>query len=217
MFRGGRRKLIALCLCMTALVGLGLVGPAGAQTGTTPTFALRWSAGPFTQDKGSPIAESSPTVATLDATGPAVVVGDRSGYLYAYHLADGSTVTGWPVFDGGAEDRLDPLGGPIGHERPRFCLCGCRRRPGPGRRRLPGVCPNGQPLWRTVATDPVGDPRPGYAVPASLTVADLQGSTDVFAGSVGQDAFALDASSGSVLPGWPFFTADSVVFHRSHR
>jgi hypothetical protein len=47
-------------------------------------------------------------------------------------------------------------------------------------------------------------------VQASLTVANLQGSPDVFAGSLDQYSFALNASSGSVLPGWPFFSADSV-------
>ena len=40
-------------------------------------------------------------LATFDNQGPAVVVGDRTGYLYAYHLADGSPVNGWPVYDGG--------------------------------------------------------------------------------------------------------------------
>ena len=55
----------------------------------------------------------------------------------------------------------------------------------------------------------MGDPHPSYAVQASLTVANLQGGTDVFAGSLDQNSFALDASSGSVLPGWPFFSADS--------
>ena len=45
---------------------------------------------------------------------------------------------------------------------------------------------------------------------ASLTVANLQGSTDVFAGSLDQESYALNASNGSVLPGWPFFSADSV-------
>jgi hypothetical protein len=68
---------------------------------TQASFVREWQQGPFTQDKGAPIAESSPMVATLDGRGPSVVVGDRSGYLYAFHLSDGSAVTGWPVNDGG--------------------------------------------------------------------------------------------------------------------
>ena len=73
--------------------GMDAVGQVGAQA-TSPSFVLKWSAGPFIQDKGNPIAESSPILATLDAAGPALVVADRSGYVYAYHLADGSPVTG---------------------------------------------------------------------------------------------------------------------------
>ena len=34
-------------------------------------------------------------------------------------------------------------------------------------------------------------------------------STGVVAPSLGQDEYALNAANGSVLPGWPFFTADS--------
>jgi len=201
--------LAALWLVATALVGMDAVGRAGAQPATAPAFALQWSAGPFSQDKGNPIAESSPIVATLDPAGPAVVVADRSGYLYAYHLAGGSPVMGWPVYDGGAGIDSTPSVATLGGSNLDSVFVGAGDSQTPAIGAYLAFNPNGQPLWRTMATNPVGDPRPAYAVPASLTVADLQGSTDVFAGSVGQDAFALDASSGSVLPGWPFFTADS--------
>ena len=70
--------------------------------------------------------------------------------------------------------------------------------------------PNGQSLWQTAVTDPTTDKHPAAGVQASLTVADLQGGTDVFAGSLDQESYALNASNGSVLPGWPFFDADSV-------
>jgi hypothetical protein len=207
--RGIGRRLAALGLVATVLVGMAAVGRAGAQPAAAPAFALEWSAGPFTQDKGNPIAESSPMVATLDSAGPAVVVGDRSGYLYAYHLADGSPVTGWPVYDSGPGIDSTPSAATLGGSSLDSIFVGSGDSQTPAVGAYLAFSPNGQPLWRTVATNPVGDPRPGYAVPASLTVADLQGSTDVFAGSVGQDAVALDGSSGAVLPGWPFFTADS--------
>ncbi len=184
--------------------------PAGAQTGTTPTFVLRWTAGPFTQDKGSPIAESSPTVATLDVTGPAVVVGDRSGYVYAYHLADGSAVTGWPVSDGGAAIDSTPSVAPLGGSTLDSVFVGAGDAQAPAVGAYLAYGPGGQALWHTNVSDPVGDPHPAYAVQASLTVADLQGGPDVFAGSLDQYSFALDASLGSVLAGWPFFSADSV-------
>jgi predicted RNA-binding protein with TRAM domain len=196
-------------LIALALAAMDAIRPAGAQSGTSPEFVLQWSRGPFVQDKGNPIAESSPVVATLDSTGPAVVVGDRSGYLYAYHLADGSPVAGWPVYDGGAGIDSTPSVATLGGSSLDTVFVGSGDSQTPAVGAYLAYSPDGQPLWRTMAVNPVGDPRPGYAVPASLTVADLQGSTDVFAASVGQDALALDASSGSVLPGWPFFTADS--------
>ena len=116
---------------------------------------------------------------------------------------------GWPVYDGGAGIDSTPSVATLGGSNLDSVFVGAGDSQTPAIGAYLAFNPNGQPLWRTMATNPVGDPRPAYAVPASLTVADLQGSTDVFAGSVGQDAFALDASSGSVLPGWPFFTADS--------
>jgi hypothetical protein len=71
--------------------------------------------------------------------------------------------------------------------------------------------PNGTPLWDTKVVDPGTDAHPAYGVQASLTVADLQaGTPDVFAGSLDQESYALNAVNGSTLSGWPFFSADSV-------
>jgi hypothetical protein len=71
--------------------------------------------------------------------------------------------------------------------------------------------PNGAPLWDTKVVDPGTDAHPAYGVQASLTVADLQaGAPGVFAGSLDQESYALDAANGSALSGWPFFSADSV-------
>ena len=57
-------------------------------------------------------------------TGPAT--------LYAYHLADGSAVPGWPRFRRRGGYRLDPLGRAAGREHLRFGLRGRRRRRRPG-------------------------------------------------------------------------------------
>ena len=85
---------------LIAVVGGASGSPSASAAPVSPTFTMTWSTGPLA-DQGGPIAESSPDVATLDSVGPAVVVGDRSGSVYAYHLADGSPVAGWPVNDGG--------------------------------------------------------------------------------------------------------------------
>jgi hypothetical protein len=174
------------------------------------SFVQRWSAGPLTQDKGSPIAESSPMVADLDGEGPAVLVGDRAGYLYAYHLSDGSAVAGWPVFDGGAPIDSTPSVAALGGNGLSSVFVGSGNAQHPDLGGYQAYGPGGQELWHTNVSDLASDKHPAYGVQASLTVADLQGSTDVFAGSLDQLSYALDASSGSVLAGWPYFSADSV-------
>jgi hypothetical protein len=71
--------------------------------------------------------------------------------------------------------------------------------------------PDGTPEWETAAPNPVSDVKhPASGVQASLTVANLQGTTAVFAGSMGQEAYALDANDGLSMPGFPFFSADTI-------
>jgi hypothetical protein len=162
------------------------------------------------QDRGGPIAESSPIVATLDGSGPSVVVGDRAGYLYAVHLADGSAVPGWPVYDGGAPIDSTPSVSPPGSAGLDnvFVGTGNAQRPTPGG--LQAYDPQGTGLWSVQVRNPTSDPHPVSGVQASLTVTSLQGTTSVFAGSLGQESDALNASDGAALTGWPFFSADSV-------
>jgi hypothetical protein len=69
--------------------------------------------------------------------------------------------------------------------------------------------PNGTERWFVTVHNPSSDHNPGEAVPASLAVGQLQGSIDVVAPSVGQEEYAIDASSGRVLRGFPWFTSDS--------
>jgi hypothetical protein len=57
--------------------------------------------------------------------------------------------------------------------------------------------------------NPSSDASPGEAVVASLAVGPLQGGTDVVAPSVGQEEYALNASNGAKLAGFPWFTSDS--------
>jgi hypothetical protein len=190
-------------------------GPLAALTQTS--FVKEWQQGPFTQDQGAPIAESSPIVATLDGQGPSVVVGDRSGYLYAFHISNGSAVTGWPVNDGGPPIDSTPsvaaLEGSVmaGGSALDSVFVGAGNAEYPDKGGYMGFGPNGSPLWDTKIVDPGTDAHPAYGVQASLTVADLQGGApDVFAGSLDQESYALDAANGSALSGWPFFSADSV-------
>jgi len=196
----------------SCLAGAGVLpeggSPASAQAPVAPTFTLTWSAGPLA-DHGQPIAESSPVVATLDGVGLAVVVGDRSGFLYAYHLADGSPVTGWPVDDNGVPIDSSPsvLATTGGHDD---VFVGAGNAAAPGQGGYEAFSASGSPLWFTPVADPASDSQPAAGVQASLTVAHLQGSNSVVAGSLDQEEYALDASTGATLAGWPFFTSDSV-------
>ena len=192
---------------LAVVVGaVGTTTPAYAQAFVTPT--LTWSTGPLA-DQGGPIAESSPGVATLDDVGPAVVVGDRDGFVYAYHLADGSPVTGWPVNDGGVPIDSSPSVSPsTGGLDSVFIGAGNAADPGQGG--YEAYAASGAPLWSTPVIDPASDGQPAAGVQASLTAADLQGVPSVVAGSLDQEQYALNATTGATLAGWPFFTSDSV-------
>jgi hypothetical protein len=210
--------MITISAALAAALGAGLPvdpAPAGqaaplsalAQT----SFVKDWQQGPFTQDKGAPIAKSSPVVATLDAKGPSVVVGDRSGFLYAFHLSDGSAVPGWPANDGGAPIDSTPSVVALGGSAFGSVFVGAGNAGYPDKGGYLAFNPSGAPLWSTTVVDPATDAHPAYGVQASLTVADLQaGTPDLFAGSLGEVSYALNAANGSTLSGWPFFSADSV-------
>ncbi|HEY3810537.1 MAG TPA: hypothetical protein VGL49_03810, partial [Acidimicrobiales bacterium] len=178
--------------------------PASGQD--APTFNLAWSTGPL-NDTDAPIAESSPNVATLDAGGPAVVVGDRSGHVYAYHLSNGSVVPGWPVAAGHPIDSTPSVAVLQGRYDSVFAGVGDAIEPQRGGYEAWG--PAGNRLWVNVPSNPPGDRSPSSGVQASLPVGALQTRTDVVAGSLGQQAYALSATNGQTLTGWPFYASDS--------
>ena len=68
---------------------------------------------------------------------------------------------------------------------------------------------SGAPLWFTPVVNPPTDADPDTGVQAGLAVGTLQGPSDLFAGSLGQVAYALNAANGATLTGWPFFDSDS--------
>jgi hypothetical protein len=70
--------------------------------------------------------------------------------------------------------------------------------------------PSGTLLWNEFATDPSTDAVPDTGVQASPTIGSAGGVPFVDAGSLGQQTDALRAADGTLLNGWPFFSADSV-------
>jgi len=213
--------LAAVAVGSVTVVGfLTRAGTAGASVGTAATTASttgldlqwQWSRGTTGSfgDTNEGIFDSSPTVATLDGGGPSVVVADRSGKVYAFHLSNGSPVAGWPVSTGVGIDST-PSAAPIGGSSLDSIFIGVGNVQDPTGGGYEGIGPGGNQLWSSAVIDPGGDTEPFYAVQASLSVGALQGpGPDVVAGSLDQEEYALDATTGATLPGWPFYTSDSV-------
>jgi len=208
-FRGGRVGACGLVVVLGLAAGLGSMGTSGAQAGAAPSphavplaTTLEWQQ--VLNDAGGPIAESSPTEATLDGGGPSVVVGDRDGNLWAFHLSNGSTVPGWPAHTGTAPiDSTPSVSATAFGVDDVYVGAGNASQPNVGG--YFAFSSNGGQLWQRNAADPNGN----HGVQASLASGVINGANAVVAPSLGQEAYALNASNGSTMPGWPFFTADS--------
>ncbi len=200
--------VLASAAMASSFAAAGLVGPApaGAQA---LSFVKVWSR--TLPDAGHPVALSSPNVATLGGV-PAVVVGDRAGYVYAFSLARGGALPGWPASTGGAPvdstPSVAPMGGDTGND---IVFVGTGDSSTPHRGGYEAFNPDGTRRWYVAVKNPSSDRSAGAtsAVTASLAVGDLQGGLDVVAPSVGEEEYALAAGSGSVLAGFPWFSADS--------
>ncbi len=158
-------------------------------------------------DIGGPVALSSPNVANLDGQ-PAVVVGDNSGYVYAYHLADGSRVAGWP-FNAGTGVGTTPSVAPLGPGGTDWVFVGSGTPADPTAGGYQAIGPGGNSQWFVQEKNPTTDPFPSNGVDSSMAVGNLQGQTDVVAGSMGEEQYAMNAATGAVLPGFPWYEADS--------
>jgi len=229
----GTTTLLLVAASTTALLSTSFavvpVGAAAASTGKASTrgapagwarpdliglpsgWTQTWSTGPL-PDAGAPIALSSPVPADLDGR-PSVVVGDRQGTLYAYQLdsqsASGTRVPGWPVVQGtGPIDSTPSVAPGAGGSSTVFVGSGNDADPDTGG--YQAYLPSGSRKWFTRVVNPASDTAPAGGVQAGLTIGTLQpGHTDAVAGSLGQVSYALDASDGQPLTGWPFFNSDS--------
>jgi hypothetical protein len=199
------RILSSLGLAGAACVGLALPGsPAAAAArvqAAAVTLVSQWSHTESDAGSATVIYRSSPMVVPLSG-GPAAVVGDGAGHLYAYYLNGGGTVPGWPASTGGAPVDSTPSvnGSTI------FVGTGDTQDPAAGGYEAFGA--NGRPVWSTtISAQPGSTSKAG--VESSLAVGDLQGGQDVVSGSLGQMEDALSAANGSVLRGFPYFQADT--------
>ena len=205
--RHGRRGIVSAVGAVGALVMLGIPFSFGATTASAADghaalpVSLVWQQ--TLPDAGNPIAQSSPSEATLDGGGPSVVVGDRAGNVWAFHLSNGSTTPGWPAHTAGPIDST-PSATPNGSGTDTvFVDAGNAAQPTVGG--YYAFTNTGAQLWQRGAPDLNGQ----HGVQASPSVGVLNGVNAVVSPSLGQNQYALNGSNGSTLPGWPFFTADS--------
>ncbi|HEY3809863.1 MAG TPA: hypothetical protein VGL49_00405 [Acidimicrobiales bacterium] len=195
-----------MAVVAVAAVGIGapLVAAAGPARPASAAVVLHQTWSVELPDGTTPIAESSPSEVTLDGGGPSVVVGSRAGRVYALHLRNGTPVAGWPASTGGIP--VDST--PSASGSTVYVGVGYPSNP-PTAGGYEALSANGAERWfRTIASQPAAG-SPNIGVDSSLAVGNLQGGTDVVSGSMGQQEDALNASTGAILPGFPWFEADS--------
>ncbi len=171
-------------------------------------FTQTWSTGHLPDD-GGPIALSSPIPVSLGGQ-PSVVVGDRLGNLFAYHLGGSAAVapTGWPTTNESGPIDSTPSVVTSGGQTSVLVGSGNDGDPAPGGYSSFG--PTGVQQWFTQVVNPPSDTDPAGGVQAGIAVGNLQpGPVDAVAGSLGQVGYALNATTGAPLTGWPFLNTDS--------
>ncbi len=194
------------------LGGLAPAAVAGAaEDSATAPHAISfgsptWQTGVI-PDGSQPVALSSPNVANLPG-GPAVVVGDEEGNVYAYRLATGAAV--WTYKAGAPINSSPSVAALTAGSNLDTVFIGGGDAGNPDVGGYQAISPTGGDAWFVQESNPPTDPLGAHSgVQASLAVGDLQGGTDVTAGSLGQDQDALNAANGALLNGFPWFQADS--------
>ncbi len=190
---------LSIVATLAASPGAASVGPSVPHAGLP--ISLTWQQ--VLPDGGAPIGQSSPSEATLDGSGPAAVVGDRAGNVWAFHLSNGSGVAGWPAHTGAPIDSTPSVTPDGGGTDDVFVGAGNAANPNVGG--YYAFNHAGSQIWGHNASDPNGN----HGVQGSMSVGSLNGVNAVVAPSLGQEEYAFNSVNGAVLPGWPFFTADS--------
>jgi len=199
------RALVAV-VAATAALAVAPASPARAQVvaGTIPGPTLAWER----QFPGVTFRESSPVAANLGV--PAVAVGGLDGRLYAFDLARGNDVAGWPVATGSPIDAspaaVDTAG--LGSDQ---LFVGSGSADG-GQCSGGGVWSfgaQGNVRWHQTGSDSVCAGRQPFQ--SSPTIGDITGNgvADATIGALGLNDWSFSAPSGGVLPGWPYFTDDT--------
>jgi hypothetical protein len=216
-----RLMLGALALFLGSGAALVAVSQSGAASSTShaavaggPIGAAVWT--DTIADGPGTIVASSPNVADVvnpgsGALAPAVVVGDTgatNGKVYADDLATGTR--DWTYTAGGPVQSTPSVAAlTTGSAADSvFVGVGDAGTPQPSVGGYQAITPQGNQAWSQTETNPGGG---SYGVQASLSVANLQGQTDVTAGSLSENQDAYTAAGGTQLSGFPWFEGDTNI------
>ncbi len=195
-------RMIRVAAVVAVVTAVSVVGPFGSpRASASIAVSQTWQV--TLPDQGGATVFSSPNLANLPG-GPSVVVGDRAGRVYALSLASGASVPGWPYNTGGVAVDTTPsvaqaAGSPYDDVYVGLGQIGVSSPGG-----YSAITPQATQLWHVAVANQAGAP-----VNSGLAVGDLEGSTDVVGDSLGQWESAMNAQTGSVLAGFPWFQADS--------
>jgi hypothetical protein len=223
---------VAMATGTLAVLEAPNVGERFVGASSAPTLVLAWSQ--KLNDAPCGVVEASPTLFNDGGT-PAVEVGDRQGFLYAFDLNQGNPLPGWggtqgaTIGPGGGCGNPDTTGavpaqGVTGIQVPGSppidstasvdpanggdLYFGSGNAASPVDGGYDAYAPNGSPVWNQVVINPSTDTAPDGGVQASLAIAD--GGSLVEGGSLGQMTYGLNSGNGVPARGWPQFSADSV-------
>ena len=234
-FATAARLLLAAALTTTLAITLGTFDAPFVDASGTINLNLMWQSELDNAPCG--VAEASPALFNDGGT-PAVEVSDRQGDLYAFDLASpgptGTVAPGWNPATGSA------VGAGTGCNQPTSnvgtVLVGNQGVEVPGSPPIDSTAsinpsngnllidagnaaapadggyyeygPGGNEVWNQVVTNPPTDTVPNGGVQASASIGDAGALAE--AGSLGQEAYALNTGNGLPGAGWPQFDADSV-------
>ena len=102
-----------------------------------------------------------------------MVVGDRAGHVYAFNLASGTTVPGWPVSTGGVPVDSTPSVADTSGSGLDSVFVGEGNAATPTSGGYLGITPQGGTMWFTNVQNPSTDTAPAKAVQASMAVGNL--------------------------------------------
>jgi hypothetical protein len=196
--------IVAVAVGAAALTGTApaAADPSAAIVNPTPTWSHTLN------DRKKQFYFGSPGVGTLDGGGPAVLVGNQQGRLYAWHVSNGSAVAGWPWVSSSSTS-IQSTPAVAGSGRNTKVLVGLGVSTSPKKGGYLALTASGKKSW-FYSPYLLPHSRGGHrGVMSSLAVGPIQTGSDVVGGSMGQMQDAMTVSKGKKLKGFGWLQADT--------